>query len=108
MFFESSSELPISVDDRRGKPSDSRLAAAELLADEGVALPPSLSLPVARLPYLFFKYRAQELSAAPSFSVPGDGRSGELSLDLSACEDRLRARSFIADDDADPYPLEAR
>lgn len=94
MFFESSSELPISVDDLRGRPSDSLLAAEDVLDDGVVALAPeSLSLAALLLPYLFFKYLAHELRAAPSFSVAADERSGELSLDFKACEDRLLARS---------------
>lgn len=53
-------------------------------------LPVSRSLP--REPYLFFKYLAQELRAAPSFS-PGGGLSGELSRDFRAWDDRLRDNS---------------
>lgn len=93
MFFESSSELPISVDDLRGRPSESLLAAEDVLDDGVVVLAPeSLSLAALLLPYLLFKYLAHELRAAPSFSVAVD-RSGELSLDFKAWEDRLLARS---------------
>lgn len=83
-FFESSSELASSFAERKGSPRDRRRA----LLDE--LLPVSRSLP--RDPYLFFKYLAQELRAAPSFS-PGVGLSGELSLDFNACDDRLRDNS---------------
>lgn len=105
MFFWSSSELASSVDDLSGRPSDSRLAAAELLADDGVVVEDddvgSLSLVLFRLPYLLFKYLAHELSAAPSFSVPLAPFSGELSRDFNVCDDRLRARSWL-DDVAEP------
>jgi hypothetical protein len=67
-------------------------------------LPPSL-LP-ALLPYLFLRYRAQELRAAPSFSVPAADRSGELSLDFSAWVDLLLASSLLLWD-PEPY-LDAR
>lgn len=68
MFFESSSELSTAVElERNGSPRDSRredvLAAVELAAAASLA---ALSLP--RFPYLFFRYLAQELRAAPSFS----------------------------------------
>lgn len=68
MFFESSSELSTAVElERNGSPSDSRrevaLAAVELAAAASLA---AFSFP--RFPYLFLRYRAQELSAAPSFS----------------------------------------
>lgn len=82
---------------RRGKPRLSRRAAAEDDADadvdgeaneedvadsvelEGV----SLASLVDRLPYLFFRYRAHELRAAPSLSLPVL-RSGDGSRDLRA------------------------
>lgn len=69
-------------------------------------------------PYLFLRYRAQELSAAPSLSsvalVVVAERSGDESRAFSACEDRLRARSLPppllpppADvDDKPPYRLQ--
>lgn len=83
-FFESSSELASSLAERKGSPRDRR-------RDALVDVPVSRSLP--RDPYLFFKYRAQELKAAPSFSPPVGTRSGELSLDFNACEERLRDNS---------------
>lgn len=83
-FFESSSELASSLAERKGSPRDRRRDVLDAL------LLVSRSLP--RDPYLFFKYLAHELKAAPSFS-PGAGRSGELSLDFKACEDRLRDNS---------------
>lgn len=50
-----------------------------------------------RFPYLFFKYRAHELNAAPSLSsfvdVFVDERNGEGSRDFNACDERLRDRS---------------
>lgn len=56
-FFWSSSELSV----LSGNPRDNRLE---------FDTPAPLSLP--RAPYLFFKYLAQELSAAPSFSPTPD------------------------------------
>jgi len=67
MFFWSSSELSTTAElERNGSPSDSRREDeldAELAAACSLA---AFSLP--RLPYLFFRYLAQELNAAPSFS----------------------------------------
>lgn len=68
MFFWSSSELSTTVElERSGSPSDSRredaFDAAELAEAFSLA---AFSLP--RFPYLFFRYLAQELKAAPSFS----------------------------------------
>lgn len=83
-FFESSSELASSLAERKGSPRDRRRAVVEDV------LLGSRSFP--REPYLLFKYLAQELKAAPSFS-PATGRSGELSLDFSAWDDRLRDNS---------------
>lgn len=53
------------------------------------------------VPYLLFKYRAQELRAS-LFSSGSPPRVGEGSRDLSACVDRLLDNS-LADDD--PYLL---
>lgn len=50
------------------------------------------------LPYLFFKYRAHELSASLSPSDPP--RSGDGSRDFIACVERLRDNS---DPDDVPY-----
>lgn len=105
MFFESSSELPRSVDDLSGSPKDNLLAALALALGDNEFADRSLSFVDVLLPYLFFKYLAHELSAVPSFSVPA--RSGEFSRDLSACDERLLARSF-PEDVAEPYPLECR
>lgn len=97
-FFESSSELATSFACLSGRPRLNRLAADvdELDGDavddadaEGavvvvvVSLLPSLE----RFPYLFFKYRAHELSAAPSLSVsvlPPLLRTGDVSRDFNA------------------------
>jgi hypothetical protein len=68
---------------------------ADAEGEEEAALPePAPSLLPALLPYLFLRYRAHELRAAPSFSVAAADRSGELSLDLSAWVDRLLERSL--------------
>lgn len=82
------------------------LAKAELVLDvpavELLNLSLGESLPV-RLPYLFFKYLAHELRAAPSLSPPVL-RSGELSRDFKACVDLLRDSSLDCDDKDDvPY-----
>lgn len=72
MFFWSSSELSTTVElDRNGNPNDSR-REDELDAELAAAL--SLAaFSLLRFPYLFFKYLAQELKAAPSFSpVPAN------------------------------------
>lgn len=61
---------------------------------------------VERFPYLFFKYRAHELRAAPSLSVsvlPPLLRTGEASRDFNACDERLRDRSEPPIDDDVPY-----
>lgn len=60
--------------------------------------PASLGDSFARLPYLFLRYRAQELNAAPSWPsfdplVPAD-RSGDESRFFRACEERLRDKSL--------------
>lgn len=81
MFFWSSSELSTAVElERNGRPSDRRredeldAAAAELAAALSLA---AFSLP--RFPYLFLRYLAQELRAAPSFSpVPPETRGTTL------------------------------
>lgn len=68
MFFWSSSELSATVEfERNGSPSDSR-REDELDAELTAAAFSLAALSLPRLPYLFFKYLAQELSAAPSFS----------------------------------------
>lgn len=50
-------------------------------------------------PYLFLRYRAHELSAAPSLSslalVVVAERNGDESRAFNACDDRLRARSLL-------------
>lgn len=78
----------------KGRPSDNLLEVALVLEDGIVEEEEggSLSL-VVRFPYLFFRYRAQELRAAPSFSAPARSRSGLGSLDLSAWVLRLLASS---------------
>lgn len=43
--------------------------------DEGASRP---SFDVVRFPYLFFKYRAHELSAAPSLSPPAGNKKDLL------------------------------
>lgn len=52
-----------------------------------------------RLPYLFFKYRAHELNAAPSLSSvtvdEATDRNGDGSRDFKACDERLRERSLV-------------
>ena len=53
------------------------------------------------LPYLFFKYLAHELNAAPSLSPE---RSGDGSRDFNACDDLLLDRSLDGEDnDEVPY-----
>lgn len=61
---------------------------------------------VERFPYLFFKYRAHELRAAPSLSVsvlPPLLLTGDVSRDFNACDERLRDRSDPPNDDDVPY-----
>lgn len=107
MFFESSSELANSVDDLRGRPNESLLAAAELLLPDGELVEPaSFSFVVPLFPYLFFKYLAHELRTAPSFSVVDVDLSGEGSLDFNVWEERLLARSCPGV--VEPYPLDAK
>lgn len=106
-FFESSSELATSFAWRNGKPRLKRRRSAAvgvlLLALELAMLElapvsrPSLAV---RLPYLFFKYRAHELSAAPSLSSPAAPRTGDVSRDFNACVDRLRLNADPSLDDA--------
>lgn len=71
MFFWSSSELwSTAVElERSGNPSDSR-RDDELAADaaELAAVFSLAAFSLFRFPYLFFRYLAQELSAAPSLS----------------------------------------
>jgi len=68
MFFWSSSELSTTVEfERNGSPSDSR-REDELDAELAAAFSLAAALSLPRLPYLFFRYLAQELNAAPSFS----------------------------------------
>lgn len=62
----------------------------------GVVLVLPVPEPELRLPYLFLRYLAQELRAAPSRSVVALGRSGDDSRDLSACDERLRDNSVPA------------
>lgn len=119
-FFESSSELPTSFACRNGKPRLNRLAADDdvllLLLGVGVVVLAAVvsrgaSFDV-RFPYLFFRYRAQELNAAPSLSSPADAaaddRSGDDSRAFNACDERLRAKSLPPvpnDVEAPPYLL---
>lgn len=112
-FFESSSELPTSFACRSGKPRLKRLAADVdeldgVADDDADAVVVSLALAslVERFPYLFFKYRAHELRAAPSLSVsvlPPLLLTGEVSRDFKACDERLRDRSDPPKDDDVPY-----
>lgn len=124
-FFESSSELPISFACRNGKPRLNRLDASLLvlvLGDEVLAVefasredsfdrfPYSNKIHINILvcicychvytcPYLFFKYRAHELNAAPSLSSDAVDvvaeRNGDASRAFNACDDRLRAKSLL-------------
>lgn len=119
-FFESSSELPTSFACLNGRPRLNRRAAdddALLLlgvAVDVVVVPASRAESfVVRFPYLFFRYRAHELSAAPSLSSPVDvvaaDRNGDDSRAFSACDERLRDKSLAPlvpnDVDAPPYRL---
>lgn len=103
-FFESSSELPTSFAWRNGKPKLRRRDAAEALllalgVDDVVVVaggPVSLDDSFERFPYLFFRYRAHELNAAPSCAsveLPID-LSGEASRFFNACDERLRDKSL--------------
>lgn len=96
-FFESSSELATSFAWRNGKPRLNRRAADDVLLlvlgfDTFAVLDTLLSRDESfddRFPYLFFKYRAHELNAAPSLSsVVDDGaiaeRNGDGSRDFKA------------------------
>lgn len=72
MFFWSSSELSTTVElERSGNPSDNR-RDDELDADELAAALSLDEFSLPRFPYLFFRYLAHELSAAPSFSPVPD------------------------------------
>jgi hypothetical protein len=83
--------------------------AKAALDDAEVELNRSLgaSFPDVRLPYLFLRYLAQELNAAPSLSasvVLVLVRSGELSRDFKVCVDLLRDNSLDGlDKDEVPY-----
>lgn len=96
-FFESSSELATSFAWRNGKPRLNRRAADDVLLlvlgpDAFVVLDALFSRAESfddRFPYLFFKYRAHELSAAPSLSSVDDWaviaeRKGDGSRDFKA------------------------
>lgn len=117
-FFESSSELPTSFACLNGNPRLNRRAADDadaLLLDVGVVVvvdSRGLSFDV-RFPYLFLRYRAQELNAAPSLSSEDDaavdGRIGDDSRPFNVCDDRLRDKSLALvvpnDVEAPPYLL---
>lgn len=111
-FFESSSELATSFAWRNGRPrlKRRRSAAVGVLLELALGLAMLELAPVSRpslavrLPYLFFKYLAQELSAAPSLSSPAAPRTGDVSRDFSACVERLRLKAEPSLDDA-PYRL---
>lgn len=112
-FFESSSELATSFACLSGKPRLKRLAAdvdeLDGVADEdadAVVVVVSLASLVERFPYLFLRYRAHELRAAPSLSVsvlPPLLLTGDGSRDFKACDERLRDRSVPPKEDDVPY-----
>lgn len=118
-FFESSSELPTSFACLNGRPRLNRRAADDdallLLGVDVVVDATAVSLGESfevRFPYLFLRYRAQELNAAPSLSSPVEvaaaERSGDDSRAFRACDERLRDRSLAPvpnDVEAPPYLL---
>lgn len=119
-FFESSSELPTSFACLKGRPRLNRRAADDdvllLVLCVGVvvvtvAVSRGESFDV-RFPYLFLRYRAHELNAAPSLSSPvdvvADERNGDDSRAFNACDERLRDKSLAPlpnDVVAPPYLL---